>query len=368
MELDEIRLLGDEGAPEEWLATKTGIGINGIGTEGIPDAREIAKILEEEPIPEPVIAATPEIQFKQCGSDHMTYGRSGCSIEYIVVHYTSGAMKDEGAAYANAVYFSRNENQGASAHYFIDNGYTIWQSVADTDTAWHAGNWNMNLRSIGIEVCTDWDYSEEEIQRLEWLVQMLMEKYGVPASKCIRHYDVTGKRCPAGYIEQSKWNALHARITEGKVKDRADITLWSAYDTPNQRWHVEWHGEWFALRNVASGLYLDVSNASKERGARVQVYKGNGSDAQLFKTEPIHGLDYYHPKPNTPLYIIPKCAEDLVLDVAGVSDTDGAKIQTWSRNGQLNQQWYLLDQDGAIVSIMSNMNGHRAIDVVNGGR
>lgn len=151
-------------------------------------------------------------------------------------------------------------------------------------------------------------------------------------------------------------------------KTQCDITLWSTYDTTNQRWKMEWDGEWFALRNLASGLYLDVQGASKEQGAKVQVYKGNGSDAQRFKVEPVRGLDYYKPKPNTPLYIIPKCAPELVLDVDGANDSNGARIQTWPRNAQLNQQWYMLDQDGAILTIISNMNGHRAIDVVNGGK
>ena len=28
----------------------------------------------------------------------------------------------------------------------------IYQSVAEGDTAWHAGDWDMNCRSIGIEI------------------------------------------------------------------------------------------------------------------------------------------------------------------------------------------------------------------------
>lgn len=150
--------------------------------------------------------------FKQCGSDHMTRGRTR-AIDRIVVHYTGTTA----SARNNATYFSRNENQGASAHYFVDDIMPeIYQSVAESDTAWHAGNWDMNCRSIGIEVVSAGeDFSEVEIAKLAWLVQKLMAKYGIGASGVIRHYDVTGKLCPAPYVDAGKWAALKARITGG---------------------------------------------------------------------------------------------------------------------------------------------------------
>ena len=152
------------------------------------------------------------ILFKQCGSDHMTRGRTR-AIDRIVVHYTGTTA----SARNNATYFSRNENQGASAHYFVDDiTPEIYQSVAEGDTAWHAGNWDMNCRSIGIEVVSAGeDFSEVEIAKLTWLVQKLMAKYGIGASGVIRHYDVTGKLCPAPYVDAGKWAALKARITGG---------------------------------------------------------------------------------------------------------------------------------------------------------
>ena len=152
------------------------------------------------------------ILFKQCGSDHMTRGRSR-AIDRIVVHFTATLA----SARNNATYFSRNEGQGASAHYFIDDiTPEIYQSVAEGDTAWHAGNWLMNCRAVGIEVVSAGeDFSATEVEKLGWLVRKLMAKYGIGASGVIRHYDVTGKLCPAPYVAASKWAALKARITGG---------------------------------------------------------------------------------------------------------------------------------------------------------
>ena len=154
------------------------------------------------------------ILFKQCGSDHMTRGRSR-AIDRIVVHFTATLA----SARNNATYFARNEGQGASAHYFVDDVTPeIYQSVAEGDTAWHAGDWQMNCRAIGIEVVSAGeDFSATEVEKLGWLVRKLMAKYGIGASGVIRHYDVTGKLCPAPYVAASKWAALKACITGGVV-------------------------------------------------------------------------------------------------------------------------------------------------------
>lgn len=149
------------------------------------------------------------ILMKQCGSDHMSRGRTR-AIDHIVEHY-SGTLA---SARNNATYFARNERQGASAHFFVDDiSEEIYQSVAEGDTAWHAGDWDMNCRSIGIEIISAGeDFSEAEIAKAAWLTRRLQEKYGIPNANVIRHYDVTGKRCPAPYIEAGRWSRLKARL------------------------------------------------------------------------------------------------------------------------------------------------------------
>lgn len=150
------------------------------------------------------------ILFKQCGSDHMTRGRSR-AIDRIVVHFTATLA----SARNNATYFARNEGQGASAHYFVDDiTPEIYQSVAEGDTAWHAGDWQMNCRAVGIEVVSAGeDFSATEVEKLGWLVRKLMAKYGIGASGVIRHYDVTGKLCPLYFVDHPEaWDAFRADV------------------------------------------------------------------------------------------------------------------------------------------------------------
>ena len=76
------------------------------------------------------------------------------------------------------------ESWRACAHYFVDSiSPEIYHNVVESDTTWHAKNWGTSCRSINIE-----------------------------ASSIIRHYDVTGKRCPASYVGTSKWSALMVAI------------------------------------------------------------------------------------------------------------------------------------------------------------
>lgn len=156
-------------------------------------------------------------EFVQCDSRNYTRGRGGNPVNTVVVHYTG----TNASAHNNLLYFSRNK-VGASAHYFIDRDGTLCQSVAESDTAWHAGNWPVNQHAVGIEVVSAGeDFTEAQVSTLAALVQDLMARYGIPASSVIRHYDASGKYCPAPYVDAAKWEALHARITGGSSEGPA---------------------------------------------------------------------------------------------------------------------------------------------------
>jgi len=131
--------------------------------------------------------------------------------EFIVIHYF-GSL---GTAQSTANYFY-NSYIGASAQYCLDATKTVYQCVEDKDIAWHVGNNTYihktcrNTNSIGIEVKPEivdatqskyaeykgWYFSKETMNNLVELTQHLMEKYNIPVSNVIRHFDVTGKWCP----------------------------------------------------------------------------------------------------------------------------------------------------------------------------
>ena len=64
------------------------------------------------------------------------------------------------------------------------------------------------------------------------LTKALMKKYGIPASNVIRHFDVTGKLCPAywsGKENAGKWESeFHGKLTgpdyRAQLQKRAGLT------------------------------------------------------------------------------------------------------------------------------------------------
>ena len=51
-----------------------------------------------------------------------------------------------------------------------------------------------------------------------------MTKYNVPIANVIRHYDVTGKNCPAPFVKDNKaWQEFKSRLEEKVVKQNIKI-------------------------------------------------------------------------------------------------------------------------------------------------
>ena len=156
--------------------------------------------------------------------DNYGGSRSTDSIKYIVVHYTG----NDGDTDENNGNYFKNNVVGSSAHYFVDDD-SITQTVPDNYVAWHCGAKTYkhancrNANSIGVEICDDVKNgviypSDKTIQNALELVEYLMKKYSVPKENVIRHYDVTGKLCPAYWCgtkeKDDKWkSAFWNRLT-----------------------------------------------------------------------------------------------------------------------------------------------------------
>ena len=150
--------------------------------------------------------------------------RSTSNIKYIVIHYTANdGDTDEG----NANYFASRIIK-ASAHYFVDDD-SVTQSVPDNYVAWSVGGSKYssckttgggkyytkctNSNSISIELCdTKKDGkiypTKKTIENAIELTRKLMKQYNIPSTNVIRHFDVTGKTCPAYWCGTSEKNQL----------------------------------------------------------------------------------------------------------------------------------------------------------------
>lgn len=168
------------------------------------------------------------MNFKQANGANFARGRTQ-PIEFLVIHYTAN---NGDTVQNNLDYFAGNA-VGASAHYFVDeNGYG--QSVKDADTAWHCGASSYrhptcrNANSIGIELCSKKDsrgnyyFMDQTVYNAAALARQLMQTYGIDRAHVLRHYDVTGKRCPAPMVDNPTLWENFLNLLEDKTMTYAE--------------------------------------------------------------------------------------------------------------------------------------------------
>lgn len=77
-------------------------------------------------------------------SRHFSPGRDGHDIDKVVIHHNAGCLSVDDI-------YNVWQSREASAHYQVTEDGTVGQLVHDWDTAWHAGSWEANSSSIGVE-------------------------------------------------------------------------------------------------------------------------------------------------------------------------------------------------------------------------
>ncbi|MCP1161346.1 phage tail tip lysozyme [Bacillus infantis] len=134
--------------------------------------------------------------------------RNGNAIEYLVIHDVG--IKGQ-TAKNNADYFGGGDRQ-SSAHYFVDRT-SIYQVVEEANSAWHCGDGNgrygiTNANSIGVEMIVESGgfIHTETINNTIALVKDLQEKYNIPLSDVVRHYDASRKNCPQFLNIEGNWS------------------------------------------------------------------------------------------------------------------------------------------------------------------
>lgn len=124
-------------------------------------------------------------------TENYTVGRSGATVNLIVIHYIVGTLDFADTTFADP------ESQ-VSAHYGIGE-QKLHQYVSEINTAWNSGDSATNRRSIGIEHSANvnrapdaWTY-ETSVE----LCARICEDYGLdPQTQIIGHSAVVATACP----------------------------------------------------------------------------------------------------------------------------------------------------------------------------
>lgn len=160
-------------------------------------------------------------KFKEiwCNKGNFTESnRKSSEIDTLVIHYTGN---NGDTAENNGNYFKNNVVE-TSAHYFVDDT-TVVRSVADKNIAWHAGDWDINCRSIGIEIAgSTTECTGKTLENVILLAQRLMKKYNIKKDKVIHHYDANGKICPVFWCGSSAKDKLWKEQFLNKLESNSE--------------------------------------------------------------------------------------------------------------------------------------------------
>lgn len=121
-------------------------------------------------------------------------GRQGNPVSLIIDHWTTGSL-------TSALQHFKTQGTQVSAHYIVGLDGRIVQVVQETDTAYQAGNFQVNLNSIGIEheagpvlPPTDKLYAASA-----WLHRQIADRYHIALETGVtvkRHNQIVATTCP----------------------------------------------------------------------------------------------------------------------------------------------------------------------------
>lgn len=125
-------------------------------------------------------------------------------------------------------------------------------------------------------------------------------------------------------------SGLSLDVSNGSFDKGANVQVFAKNGTPAQEWKIVKQGDWYRLINVRSSKVLDTKGGSRKSGANIQQYTANAGKGQLFK--------FYKTGKNS-YCIMSKLGT--VLDCAGGSFRSGTNVWAYEVNKSSAQQWGL---------------------------
>ncbi len=198
------------------------------------------------------------------------------------------------------------------------------------------------------------------------------------AAQCWNFYDVTAAQATLAQQVKAYKNAIApgiytiatslagARVLDvagGSTANGGNVQMWKSNGTQAQMWRVSYDSTgYMQLENVKSGKMLDVANASKLHGTNVWQWAANNSLAQKWVAVP-YGDGTYK--------LVSALFPRIVLDVAGGSTANGANVNTFKANSTAAQRWKFAKAgtllSNGLYSIASVLASAKALDLSGAG-
>ncbi|MGP4016873.1 N-acetylmuramoyl-L-alanine amidase [Saccharopolyspora sp. 5N708] len=211
--------------------------------------------IEAAPGPEPECPATLDCQYIPAAyvpTDPQDptggYGNYDTANRPDDVRIDSIVIHDTETSYQEAISVFQNPAHGAASHYVIrSSDGQVTQMVPTKDMAWHAGSWDRNMHSIGIEH-EGWAaeggtwYTEQMYRSSAELVRYLADEYDIPLDRAhiLGHDDVSADKPeqaggehydPGPYWDWAHYMDLLGAPLDGDAGGDSVVTIVPKFDT-----------------------------------------------------------------------------------------------------------------------------------------
>lgn len=198
-------------------------------------------------------------------------------------------------------------------------------------------------------------YSSNGTQAQRWLIRRYgQDRYSLIGSASNKAIDVS-----SGIAQTGKKLQIYAQNgSQAQMWDiKRELTYREKLDQKaNQHKDDLPDGIYQVKSQVDDSYCMDVSGGSKEDSALVQLYKRNGTDAQLWSVK----QDFRGYK------IITNVGSGKALDVAGGRQQNGASVQQYQQNGTDAQRWIAVRNENGSYQLVSALNLEKVLDLTSG--
>ena len=165
---------------------------------------------------------------------------------------------------------------------------------------------------------------------------------------------------------------ISCAIDESKVLDisaasklsGANVQIWQNESVAQQKFYIKYDGNgYYTIKNVNSGKLLDVANGQTERGTNVWQWTSNSTDAQKWVIS----------KTSDGYYNIISKLSGINLEVAGSKNINGTNVQINFSNNSKNQKFKFIETKvgtktiaNGIYEITSKIASNMLLDVSGG--
>lgn len=154
-------------------------------------------------------------------------------------------------------------------------------------------------------------------------------------------------------------------LTDVKEVSGNKVQLYQNSENSAQKWILKDAGNgYYNILTIGNHKYLDVSGGVARNFTQIQVYRGNGTNAQKFKFEKIE----YNKLEDGFYKITSKLSNDKVIGIESDVAINGINVALKDSSDSNTQKWYVKNLGSGIYSITSAVDLNKSLDVSGGNK